>query len=43
MIRKLAWSALYGVLAAVATMAAKRAASGIWRVATGEEPPTKKK
>ena len=43
MIRKLAWSALYGALAALATMAARRAASGIWRVATGEQPPIKKK
>jgi hypothetical protein len=42
-IRKLAWSALYGVLAAVAAMAARRAASGIWRVATGEPPPIKKR
>jgi hypothetical protein len=43
MIRKLAWSALYGVLAAGAAIAARRAASGIWRVATGEQPPIKRK
>ena len=43
MARKLAWSILYGTLAALATLAAKRAASGVWRVATGEEPPIKKK
>ena len=42
MLRKLMWSGLYAALAAAATMAARRAASGIWRVATGEEPPTKK-
>ena len=43
MARKLAWSVLYGTLAALATLAAKRAASGVWRVATGEEPPIKKR
>ena len=43
MARKLAWSILYGTLAALATLAAKRAASAVWRVATGEEPPIKKK
>jgi hypothetical protein len=43
MLRKLMWMALYGVLGAAATMAARRAASRIWRVATGEEPPVKQK
>jgi hypothetical protein len=43
MLRKLMWTALYGILGATATMAARRAASKIWRVATGEEPPVKKK
>jgi hypothetical protein len=42
-LRKLLWTALYGVLAALATLAARVAASRIWRVATGEEPPTPKK
>ncbi len=42
MLRKLMWTGLYATLAAGATMAARRAASRIWRVATGEEPPTKK-
>ena len=37
------WSGLYGALAAAATVAARRAASKIWRVTTGEEPPVKKK
>jgi hypothetical protein len=41
-LRKLLWTGLYASLAAAATMAARRAASRIWRVATGEEPPTKK-
>jgi hypothetical protein len=40
--RKLAWTALHGGLAAGATMAARRLASGVWRRTTGEEPPAKK-
>ena len=43
MLRKLMWTGLYGTLAAAATMAARRTASKIWRVTTGEEPPVKKK
>lgn len=42
-LRKLMWTGLYGTLAAGATMVARRAASKIWRVATGEEPPVKQK
>jgi hypothetical protein len=42
MLRKLLWTALYAGLAAVATTAARRAASQLWRVATGEAPPVKK-
>ena len=42
MLRKLMWTGLYAAIAAAATLAARRAASGIWRLATGEEPPTKK-
>ena len=42
MLRKLMWSGLYASLAAGAAMAARRVASKIWRVATGEAPPTKK-
>ena len=37
------WNSLYGALAATATVAARKAASRIWRVATGEEPPVKRK
>ena len=33
---------LYAAFGAAATVAARRAASKAWRVATGEEPPTKK-
>jgi hypothetical protein len=40
--RKLAWTALYSALAAGATMAARRVATGVWRRTTGEEPPAKK-
>jgi len=43
MLRKLMWSALYGALGALATMVARRTASGIWRTLTGEEPPVKAK
>lgn len=41
-LRKLLWTALYGLFAALATIAARFAASRIWRVATGEDPPRKK-
>jgi hypothetical protein len=36
------WTGLYASLAAAATLVARKAASNIWRVATGEEPPVKK-
>jgi len=42
MLRKLMWSGLYAGIGAAATIASRRLASSIWRVATGEEPPTKK-
>lgn len=42
MLRKLLWSGLYAGLAALATMSARAAASRVWRVATGEEPPSKR-
>ena len=42
MLRKVMWTGLFAGLGAAATMAARRAASGIWRVATGEDPPAKK-
>jgi hypothetical protein len=40
--RRLLWTGLYAALAAVATVVARRVASAIWRVATGEQPPVKK-
>jgi CRISPR/Cas system endoribonuclease Cas6 (RAMP superfamily) len=42
MLRKLLWSGLYAGIGAAATMGARRAASSIWRLATGEEPPAKR-
>jgi hypothetical protein len=42
MLRKLLWSSLYAGLGAAATMSARRAASSIWRLATGEAPPAKR-
>ncbi|HYZ18444.1 MAG TPA: hypothetical protein VE615_02770 [Gaiellaceae bacterium] len=43
MLRKLLWTALYGIIGALATVAARVVASRLWRVATGEEPPAKRK
>ena len=42
MLRRLLWTGLYAGIAAGAALAARRAASGIWRIATGEAPPVKK-
>jgi len=42
MLRKLMWTGLYAGIGAASTMAARRIASGVWRVATGEEPPAKR-
>jgi hypothetical protein len=42
MLRKLMWTALYGVIGAAATLVARRSATKIWNILTGEEPPTKK-
>lgn len=36
------WTGLYAGLATTATMGARRLAFKIWRIATGEQPPTKK-
>jgi hypothetical protein len=42
MVRKLLWSGLYAGISAAAAIGARRAASSIWRVATGEEPPARR-
>jgi hypothetical protein len=42
LLRKALWTGLYAALTAVATMASRRAASRIWRIATGEAPPAKR-
>ena len=42
MLRKALWMGLYGAIGAAATFVARRTAAGIWRVATGEKPPTKR-
>jgi len=42
MLRKLLWTALYGGMGAIATIASRRGASKIYRTLTGEEPPIKK-
>jgi hypothetical protein len=42
MLRRLLWTTLYGALGAGATMAARRLASRVWRIATGEAPPVKR-
>jgi hypothetical protein len=40
-LRKLLWTGLYGVVAAMATIVARRTAAGAWRIVTGEKPPPK--
>jgi hypothetical protein len=42
MLRKLIWTALYAGLSAVAALVARRTASRVWLVLTGEEPPSKR-
>jgi hypothetical protein len=42
MLRKILWGGLYASAGAAAALASRRAASSIWRLATGEEPPAKR-
>jgi hypothetical protein len=42
MLRKLLWAGLYAGFGAAATIVARRAASSVYRIATGEDPPTKR-
>ena len=42
MLRRFMWTGLYAAMGALATVLARRLASGIWRIATGEQPPVKR-
>jgi hypothetical protein len=42
MLRKILWTAIYSVFAAIAAIAARTAASRVYRIVAGEEPPAKK-
>jgi hypothetical protein len=42
MLRKLLWTAIYSVFAALAAIAARFAASRVYKLATGEDPPPKR-
>ncbi|MFL5930635.1 MAG: hypothetical protein ACJ75P_05200 [Gaiellaceae bacterium] len=42
MLRKVLWSTIYGLIAAVASMVARRAATQLYRVVTGEPPPVRR-
>ncbi len=42
MLRKILWNGLFAVFGAAATIAARRGAASVWRIATGEDPPTRK-
>lgn len=41
LMRRLVWSLIYGFFAALAALAARFAASRVYRIATGEDPPKK--
>jgi hypothetical protein len=42
MLPKLLWTVIYGVLVALATLVARRVATQLYRLVTGEQPPIKK-
>ena len=42
MLRKLLWTAIYGLFATLAAMGARIVATRVYRLATGEEPPPRK-
>ncbi len=42
MLRKLTWTLIYGLFGALAAIGARVAASKVYRLVTGEEPPVKK-
>jgi hypothetical protein len=42
MLRKLIWTAIYGLFAALATVVARKAAQGVYKIVAGEEPPQRR-
>ena len=42
MLRKLLWTGLYAGFGAAATIVARRAATQVYRIATGEDPPIRR-
>ena len=42
MLRKLLWSTLYAGLAAGSALVARQAATRIWRLTLGEDPPARR-
>jgi hypothetical protein len=42
MLRKITWTLIYSGFGALAAIAARFAASRVYRLVTGEEPPAKK-
>jgi hypothetical protein len=42
MLRKLTWTVIYGLFAALAAVVARRAAQGVYRIVAGEDPPPKR-
>jgi hypothetical protein len=42
MLRKLLWTAIYGIFGAIAAIGARTAASRVYRLVTGEVPPAKR-
>jgi hypothetical protein len=41
-LRKLLWTAIYGIFGAIAAIGARVVASRVYRLVAGEEPPVKK-
>lgn len=42
MIRRLLWTGIYSSFGAAATVAARKTAESVWRLARGEEPPVRR-
>jgi hypothetical protein len=42
MLRKLLWTLIYGLFGAIAALGARMAASRVYRIVAGEEPPAKR-